>query len=331
MQMDLVDDSQAAAVEVQLRSINSTAHIIRTTRSRVPLAELLSRGAYRLRLLDNTPQQQQHPPSQQQQRQPGLPTAAATVPPTTAAQPASHPGPRQQLPAVQEPLAWLGDRIAQAASTCTAAGCEAIGSDSTSGPSSTQCSNPGCSNPEHHHHHDPAVAPGSCQAHDAAVRTIALRSTWPVDMGRFRAWVEHLLWEQQQQPGAAGPATPATGAAAAVQAADSTAPAAATGASAPVAAGAASSAATASAAAAVAAVPQLLRMKGLLDVAGSDCVHLFQAVYDLYDVAPGASWQQFLQQQQQQGAGRLSRLVLIGRGLDQAALQAAFEQCCEPS
>jgi G3E family GTPase len=78
-------------------------------------------------------------------------------------------------------------------------------------------------------------------------------------------------------------------------------------------------------------VPQVLRMKGLLDVAGSDCVHLFQAVYDLYDIAPGASWHQFLQQQQQQGAGRLSRLVLIGRGLDQAALQAAFEQCCEPS
>lgn len=80
-------------------------------------------------------------------------------------------------------------------------------------------------------------------------------------------------------------------------------------------------------------VPQLLRMKGLLNIAGSDRLHLFQAVYDLYDIAPGATWQQFQQQQQQQqgsegAANRLSRLVLIGRGLDQQALQAAFEQCC---
>jgi G3E family GTPase len=81
-------------------------------------------------------------------------------------------------------------------------------------------------------------------------------------------------------------------------------------------------------------------MKGLLNVSGSDRVHMFQAVYDLYDVAPGVSWEQFLQQQQQQqGSGgvagsaddRLSRLVLIGRALDQAALQAAFDQCCSLS
>jgi G3E family GTPase len=67
-------------------------------------------------------------------------------------------------------------------------------------------------------------------------------------------------------------------------------------------------------------------MKGLLNIAGSEAVHMFQAVYDLYDVVQGTTWQQFIQQQQQQQ--RLSRLVVIGRFLDAAQLQAELDGCC---
>jgi G3E family GTPase len=299
--MDLLEPPAAAAVEARLRSINSTAHIIRTTRSKVDLALLLNRGAYRLRLLDNSTQQQP------QQQQAAASATAAQALPTTAPQQLAAAGSTQQqqqqqvLPgALQQPLAWLGDRIAQAA----AAGAAGDGAPADLGHHS--CCDDGCTHPEHQHgatEGGSSSSSGACLAHDAAVRTLALRSGRPVELGSFRTWVEQLLWEQQPAGETSAPAAGAGGA-------------------------------VSQAGAAVPAVPQLLRMKGLLNVDGSDRVHLFQAVYDLYDIAPGATWQQFQQQQQQQqgcegaAADRLSRLVLIGRGLDQQALQSAFEQCC---
>jgi len=335
-QMDLIDNSQAAAVEDHLRNINSTATIIRTTSSRVNLSQLLNRGAYRLRLLDHTTQQQLN------QQQPGPATGTAAAGPMLRTPAQQHAAAAQglQLPgALQEPLAWLGERMAHAAGSSADAG--------VSCSSCQTCSEVGCNDPAHHHHqsdHQGAAAaaaaggghggssgtadPSSsgCTAHDLAVRTIALRTAQPVHLEKFTAWVEQLLWEQ---PGAAAKGRPT---AAAVDAAPGAAPGAPLDAAAPPVKEAAATTAPPDGES-VPAAPQLLRMKGLLRVAGSPRVHLFQAVYDLYDIAPGSTWQQLEEQQQQPpgATGPLSRLVLIGKGLDQAALQAAFEQCCEPS
>jgi G3E family GTPase len=247
--MDLVADAaQTAAIAAQLRAINSSAQIIHTTRSEVDLAQLLNRGAYRLRLLEQ----------QQQQAADMLPA------------PLKHP------------LDWLGDAAAAA------------------GGSSSGCHAPGCTIPEHAHHPQQQQQPAAlCGAHDQAVHTIALRVQQPLQLDRFRAWVEQLLWEPP----------PATAAAAADGVSGQ-------------------QAAPGAAAGAVCGGPELLRMKGLLHVAGSDRVHLFQAVCDLYDIAAsGGSWQEFGGEAGEQQP-RMSRLVLIGRHLDQARLQAQLQACC---
>ncbi len=53
---DLVDEDELAAVEATIRAINPSARIHRATRARLPLSEVLDRGAFDLtRALDNDP------------------------------------------------------------------------------------------------------------------------------------------------------------------------------------------------------------------------------------------------------------------------------------
>jgi|APGre2960657404_1045060.scaffolds.fasta_scaffold123269_1 G3E family GTPase len=66
----------------------------------------------------------------------------------------------------------------------------------------------------------------------------------------------------------------------------------------------------------------VLRLKGVLHVDRSPRMHLLQAVYETYDVVEGPAWGE--------GPGGtlpLSRLVVIGRRLRRAALQAALDGC----
>jgi G3E family GTPase len=311
--MDLLTEAQAAAVTAQLRAINSAATIIPTSHSRVDLGRLLNRGAYYLRLLE-----QLQPPSAAGKE--SLHTGHRNAAAETTAEPMMQQGTSSSsalLPlAVQQPLQWLAD--VSAASAAAAA---------------SNCTTPGCSNPNHQHQHQHhlrhdstasdqashgqagAVLPEPCQAHDAAVRTIALRVAQPLLLEKFRSWVESLIWDH---PAAAKDHTAAQAAyGATATAASSDQPAAA-----------ASSPARA----------ELLRMKGLLNVAGSSKAHMFQAVYDLYDIVPGANWQQLQQHMPasataaaaagQDSGVPLTRLVLIGSYLDQQLLQQQLEQCC---
>jgi G3E family GTPase len=63
----------------------------------------------------------------------------------------------------------------------------------------------------------------------------------------------------------------------------------------------------------------ILRAKGILDFAGTNRRHVFQAVHMLMDSEPGKAWAK--------GETRGSRFVLIGRNLDPAALRAQFDAC----
>jgi G3E family GTPase len=65
--------------------------------------------------------------------------------------------------------------------------------------------------------------------------------------------------------------------------------------------------------------PDILRAKGILDVAGEDRRLVFQAVHMILEGDFQGLWRD--------GADRYSRLVFIGRNLDEAQLRAGFEGC----
>ncbi|MFL5297846.1 MAG: CobW family GTP-binding protein [Phenylobacterium sp.] len=65
--------------------------------------------------------------------------------------------------------------------------------------------------------------------------------------------------------------------------------------------------------------PDILRAKGILDVAGEDRRLVFQAVHMILEGDFQGAWKS--------GADRYSRLVFIGRNLDEAKLRAGFEAC----
>lgn len=65
--------------------------------------------------------------------------------------------------------------------------------------------------------------------------------------------------------------------------------------------------------------PDILRAKGILDVAGEDRRLVFQAVHMILEGDFQGPWRS--------GADRYSRLVFIGRNLDEADLRKGFEAC----
>ena len=65
--------------------------------------------------------------------------------------------------------------------------------------------------------------------------------------------------------------------------------------------------------------PDILRAKGILDVAGEDRRLVFQAVHMILEGDLQRPWRE--------DAARTSRLVFIGRNLDPQALRSGFEAC----
>ena len=69
------------------------------------------------------------------------------------------------------------------------------------------------------------------------------------------------------------------------------------------------------------AAPDIMRLKGLLNVAGSQHKQVLQGVHELYDIVEGPAWQP--------GEPRLSKLVFIGRRLVRDDLTAGLSACTE--
>jgi G3E family GTPase len=63
----------------------------------------------------------------------------------------------------------------------------------------------------------------------------------------------------------------------------------------------------------------ILRMKGILDIRGRDERLVFQAVHMVMEGDFQRPWKE--------GEKRFSRIVFIGRNLDEAELQAGFAAC----
>ena len=65
--------------------------------------------------------------------------------------------------------------------------------------------------------------------------------------------------------------------------------------------------------------PDILRAKGIISVAGEDRRLVFQAVHMILEGDLQRPWRE--------DEPRVSRLVFIGRNLNEAALKAGFESC----
>ncbi|GLJ44768.1 hypothetical protein SUGI_0941600 [Cryptomeria japonica] len=64
---------------------------------------------------------------------------------------------------------------------------------------------------------------------------------------------------------------------------------------------------------------EVYRCKGVLNVVGSEEVHIVQAVRELYEIIPIRKWKA--------GENRLNKIVFIGRKLDLNILSASFKSC----
>ena len=64
---------------------------------------------------------------------------------------------------------------------------------------------------------------------------------------------------------------------------------------------------------------KIFRSKGIMEFDGAEKRYIFQGVHMVMDSQWGDVWKA--------GEDRTSRLVFIGRGLDQAAISRGFETC----
>jgi G3E family GTPase len=67
----------------------------------------------------------------------------------------------------------------------------------------------------------------------------------------------------------------------------------------------------------------IFRVKGVIDIAGSDLKHVVQGVHELFECEPveNSPWQA--------GEERASKIVFIGKNLDAEKLAAGLRDCCE--
>ena len=65
---------------------------------------------------------------------------------------------------------------------------------------------------------------------------------------------------------------------------------------------------------------EILRIKGLIAVAGDPRLHVLQAVGSTYDIMPGQPWPA--------GSDRTTRIVVIGADLRPDLLRAQMTSCC---
>jgi G3E family GTPase len=170
------------------------------------------------------------------------------------------------------------------------------------------------------HEHGAACAAGACghpvHGHAAGVRTVAVVLDRPfASLEPVRRWLDDLLWaEREEEDEEAGGVEEEEGAGAGAHKLD-------VGAGGEGGEGAAADA------------PwrprgglEVLRIKGLLWLAGEPRARVVQAVQALYDVSEGPAWAALAAAERP--LPRASKLVFIGRGLDRAALAAGLEALC---
>jgi len=63
----------------------------------------------------------------------------------------------------------------------------------------------------------------------------------------------------------------------------------------------------------------IFRMKGILNVAGSEQRYVFQGVHMLFDGQPDRAWAE--------GESRVNKMIFIGRNLDRDEIRQKFQQC----
>jgi G3E family GTPase len=170
------------------------------------------------------------------------------------------------------------------------------------------------------HAHGAACAAGACghpaHGHAAGVRTVAVVLDRPfAALEPVRRWLDDLLWaepEEEEAQGEEGVKEEGAGASAGeLDAADG---------------GEDGDGAAADAPWRPRGGLEILRIKGLLWLAGEPRARVVQAVQALYDVTEGPAWAALAAAERP--LPRASKLVFIGRGLERAALAAGLEALC---
>jgi G3E family GTPase len=172
--------------------------------------------------------------------------------------------------------------------------------------------------------------------HTLGVTTCSVTVAKPVDVPLLERWIGAQLWEQADNSSntTATAATTADAIAATDSASNSDTGTAAGGTGAAASAAVSddgdaskppsTAAAAAAAAAAAKATVVIYRIKGIVCAHNSSVKHVLQGVHDLFDVsATAALWGDT--------ESRVTKIVFIGKGLDQQALQAGLEACVVPS
>mmetsp|Transcript_6531 Transcript_6531/g.12963 ORF Transcript_6531/g.12963 Transcript_6531/m.12963 type:complete len:390 (+) Transcript_6531:58-1227(+) len=109
---------------------------------------------------------------------------------------------------------------------------------------------------------------GANHAHKHDVRTYTFFSDVPLDINKFRMWLDEFLWEEDEES---------------------------------------------------AKKHEVYRIKGLLHAQGSNNKSILQAVHELYDIFEGKEWEQ--------DEVRHSKLVFIGKNLQDSVIADAIEEC----
>ena len=298
--------AEACAAERALRSVNASAPVLRAVRGRVDVRMLLGLGAYRMR-----------------RRPEGARSVAEAAAGVGGGGGAAQGG------------------AAAAAAAAAAAGVAAGGGGQQHPPHA----------PPHHAHHTHDHDHRHHYHHPEDVRTVRLRLVGqPLDHGRVRAWLEALLWRDPVGGGGGGAPAPAEGGGGGGGSGEGNA------------------GGTGAGAQEEDEPPEVLRLKGVLDLAGPEAAGrpaLVQGVGETYELVAGerdappwadvlAAWRRAEKgagggargaaaaadgnggggdggdEDDEKGAanrGRESRLVLIGRRLDERALLRGLEAC----
>lgn len=232
--MDMSGEEAVVRAEADIRAVNSSVQIIRTHHCSVDLAVILNRNGY----------------------SPGA-DVLQTITETDDTEEKEEKCDEHAEHAVDEPEVELEDEPGLCSDSLTSNGLGGSARPLSRSASKVRRKSGRLTNHEDHRQH-----------HDRRIQTTSLRTSQPVDLEKFRSFMDRLLWDRDVHP------------------------------------------------------EDIYRVKGQINVAGSNQKHVLQAVYELYNIVPTIEWRG--------EEVRQTVVVVIGRNLKREKMNEWFQACLVP-